>query len=413
MKPELSVEEINPRRSKIADREVILRVDRFAGEGMCIAYEEGDQQEQKKVIFARSVLPGERVRAKIYRETKDYAMADPIEWLEVSSLRQTPRCPYFAFCGGCDYQMIDYATQLEVKKQLVLETFARVGKFTDIQLTGIIESPNPFEYRNTETFKVNERKRLIGFFRKDTKFIVDVEKCLLAMPGINEALAKIRSQEEFPPHNFKLRTTVTGETVVHWIRSLYYEDRPVYDEVRAAGKTFRFKISKDSFFQVNSSVIPLWLEKIISFLAEDRHERIFDLYCGIGLITLFVGEFARETIGVEVQKASVEDAWHNLRINNIQSKIEFIQASVDDTLEKLGYADVMIIDPPRKGMDPHVIEVLRQMQPEKIIYSSCKPATMARDIRALSDLYTIQELWMVDMFPQTHHVEMLALLHRR
>lgn len=411
MKPVPFVEDINPRKTKIADREVILRVDRYAGEGMCIAYEEGNNEG--KIVFARYVLPGERIRAKIYRETKDYAMADPLEWLETSPQRQHPPCPYFAFCGGCDYQMLEYKTQLEVKKNLVLETFARVGKFQNLELTGIIESPEPFYYRNTETFKVNERKRLIGFFRKDTKFIVDIEKCMLAMPGINEALSKLRHQDPFPPHNFKVRTTVPWETVVHWVRSPYYEDKPVYEVVKAAGKEFKFKISKDSFFQVNTYVIPLWLEKIISFLAEDKHERIFDLYCGIGLITLFVGEFAKETIGVEVQKASVEDAWHNLHINGIQSKIEFIQASVDDTLEKLGYADVMIIDPPRKGMDPHVIEVLRQMQPEKIIYSSCKPATMARDIRSLSDMYHIDQLWMVDMFPQTHHIEMLALLRKK
>lgn len=411
MKPTLSAEDINPRKSKIANRETILRVDRYAGDGMCIAYEEA--QEQRKIVFARYVLPGERVRAKIYRETKDFCMADPIEWLETSPVRRVASCPYFGFCGGCDYQMLDYQKQIEMKKQLVLETFKRIGKFQDIYLTGVIESPEPFYYRNTETFKVNERKRLIGFFRRDTKFIVDVEKCMLAMPGINEALAKIRTQEPFPPHNFKVRTTTTGKTVVHWILTPFYEDRPVYDVVSAAGKEFTFKISKDSFFQVNRYVIPLWLEKIISFLDKDRHERIFDLYCGIGLITLFVGEFARETIGVEVQKASVDDARHNFTINGIQKRIEFIQASVDDTLEKLGYADVMIIDPPRKGMDPSVIEVLRHMQPQKIIYSSCKPSTMARDIRALADLYHIKELWMVDMFPQTHHVEMLALLHKQ
>jgi 23S rRNA (uracil1939-C5)-methyltransferase len=393
-----------PRKIKPVQREAVLKIVRYAGDGVSIAY------DNEKVVFVRYAMAGETVRVNIYKEAKDYAMAEPLEIIDVSPDRKTPPCQYFAMCGGCDYQMLDYEAQLAVKKQLVIETFRRIGKIELPDLTGVIRSPKPFGYRNTETFKVNPRAGKIGFFRKDTKSVIDVQACLLAMDGINAALADVKVQALFPEHNFKVRSTLDNDTVVHWVPTEKYEDRPVYEKVQAAGRSIRFKISKDSFFQVNDYVVPLWLEKIISFLDPDGHERIFDLYCGIGLITLFVSYFARETIGVEISKSSVKDAKHNVEINGIDTNVQFIEADVDGTLSRLGHADVMIIDPPRKGMDRPVLDVLLQMAPAKIIYSSCKPATMARDIQLLGEKYELSEIHLVDMFPQTHHVEMLALL---
>lgn len=391
-------------RLKTVKREAVLKIEKYAAEGACIAYEDG------KVVFVRYVIPGETARVNIFKETKDFCIADPVEIIIKSPERITAPCQYFSICGGCDYQMIDYETQLEIKKQTVFDTFWRIGNIDISELTGIIKSPNTYYYRNTETFKVGGKSKHIGFFRKDSKSIVDIDKCMLAMPKVNEALKDVRTQSIFPPHNFKVRTTNDGDTVVNWIFTDKYQDREVYEKVEAAGKTISFKISKDSFFQVNNGVIPLWLEKIISFIDTSGHERIFDLYCGIGLITLFVSFFAKETIGIEIAKSSVDDARHNVVYNNIKSKLRFVQAAVEEKLPGLGYADVMIIDPPRRGMDRACIDVLLKMGPEKIIYSSCKPSTMARDILLLSEKYKIKEIYLVDMFPETHHIEMLTLL---
>lgn len=395
------------RKIKMAEREAILDIVKPAGDGVSIAY------DNEKVVFVRYALPGERVRAKIYKEAKDYAMADPLEYLVTSPDRISPPCPYFGLCGGCDYQMVAYDTQIEYKSALVLETFRRIGHIELPGLTGIIKSPMPYNYRNTETFKVNPKARKIGFFRKDTKSTIDIKECLLAMPGINQALASVRYQNDFPPHNFKIRTTLDNDTVVHWIPCPDYQDRDVVEIVNAAGRSISFKISKDSFFQVNDTVIPLWIEKIVSFLDKDKSERILDLYCGIGLITLFVSYYARETVGVEISKSSIADANYNIKLNGIDTNVRFIEADVDATLSGLGYADVMIIDPPRRGIDRNVIDVLLGLSPKKIIYSSCKPATMARDIALLSEKYDIKEMVLVDMFPQTHHMEMLSLLTLR
>jgi 23S rRNA (uracil1939-C5)-methyltransferase len=398
------IDNFNPRKIKSVKREVTLRIEKYANDGVSIAY------ENDKVIFVRYAIPGELVRINIYKETKDYAMGEPVEIIEKSKDRIDAPCKYFGLCGGCDYQMLSYEKQIEIKKMLVSETFLKIGKIDISKMLEVIESPLKLNYRNTETFKVYEKLKKIGFFRKDTKSIVDIDKCMLAMEGINTAMNDVRNQENFPPHNFKVRTTLENDTVVNMIKTDKYEDREVYETIEAQGKKLKYKISKDSFFQTNDYVIPLWIEKIISFLDEEHKERIFDLYCGIGLITLFVSFFAKETIGVEIQKSSVADAKLNVEINKIDSNIKFVLAPVEETLAELGKADVMIIDPPRRGMDKEALDTLMKLAPKKIIYSSCKPATMARDISILSEKYELTNMVLVDMFPQTHHCEMLSLL---
>lgn len=403
----MEISDLNPRKIKGTKEEAILKIEKYAGEGVSIAY------HNDKTVFVRYAIPGETVKVNIYKETTGYAVAEPLEILEPSPDRIEPFCPFFAFCGGCDYQMLDYERQIEIKTQLAMEAFERIGKMENPHLTDIIRSPQPFYYRNTETFKVKPHAQKVGFFRKDTKFIVDIDECKIAMPNINGALQSMKRQEQFPKHNFKVRTTLDGDTTVNWVESVDYEDRDLVETVTAGGFSFQFKISKDSFFQVNDYVIPLWLEKIISFLDESHSERIYDLYCGIGLITLFVAQFAKHTVGIEIAKSSVIDANHNKRMNHLGKEVEFIQGDVGEVLRELGPTDVIIVDPPRKGMDTASINLLLEMEPQKIIYSSCKPATLARDIHLLSEKYELKECVLVDMFPQTHHVEMVNLLVRK
>ena len=403
----MDIENLEKRKLKSTNRQVIAKIERWAEEGVSIAHD-----EDNKIILVRYAIPGETVKINIYKEAKDYSMGEPIEIIEPSPLRITPECKYFALCGGCDYQMITYEEQLKIKQATVKETFRRIGNM-EIEFTDIIANPSVFNYRNTETFKVNPRRKQIGFFRKDTKSIVDIENCKIAMPKINEALEYLRNSEKEPPHNFKVRTTSSGETVVNMIETEKYEDAAVMETIKDCEKEITFKISKDSFFQVNNAVIPLWLEKIVSFLDKEKSERIFDLYCGIGLITLFVSYFAKETIGVELAKSSVIDGNFNIKHNNIETNVKIIEAAVEDKLPQLGYADVMIVDPPRKGLDENTKKTLLTMKPKKIIYSSCKASTMARDIKELSCEYEVSEFVLVDMFSHTHHTETLACLVRK
>ena len=399
------IDKIETKKIGAANRTAIVKVDKFVNDGFAIAYEEGDE----KVIFVRYAIPNEEIKVKIYRETSSYSIADTIEVLKPSEKRIKPKCEYFGLCGGCDYQMLDYNDQIEVKKELLIETFLKIAKIDISSILDILKSPKPFNYRNTETFKVNPRKHLIGFFRKDTKSVVDITHCDIAEQGINEALKSMRDFEEFPKHNFKVRTTNNKETSVHWVKSLY-EDKSLIEKIKACGCEFSFKISKDSFFQINNEVIPLWLEKITSFINIDKSERIYDLYSGIGLITLFIGHFANETIGIEISNGSVKDANYNLKINNITDNIKFIEGDVAKKLNELEKADIVIIDPPRKGLDENSIDMLLNYAPKKIIYSSCKTTTLARDIELFSNKYKLEKIVLVDMFPQTHHIECVALL---
>ncbi len=402
------IDKIETKKIAEANRSAIVKVDKFVNDGFAIAYEEGNE----KVIFVRYAIPGEEIKVNIYRETSSYAIADTIEVIKPSEKRVAPKCEYFALCGGCDYQMLNYDDQVDMKRELLIETFSKIAKIDISSILDILKSPKPFNYRNTETFKVNPRKKLIGFFRKDTKSVIDITHCDIAEAGINEALKAMRDFEEFPKHNFKVRTTNNNETSIHWVKSPY-EDKSLTEKVKACGYDFSFKISKDSFFQVNNSVIPLWLEKIVAMINSDKSERIYDLYCGIGLITLFVGHFANETIGIEISNASVKDANYNMKINNITNNIKFIEGDVAKKLNELEKADIVIIDPPRKGLDKSSIDMLLDYAPKKIIYSSCKTTTLARDIELFSSKYKLNRIILVDMFPQTHHMECVALMEQK
>lgn len=403
----MNIEELEKRKIKSTQREIVAKIERWAEEGVSIAHDENN-----KIVLVRYAIPGETVRINIYKEAKDYCLGEPTEILSPSPLRTSPACPYFSICGGCDYQMLSYEEQLKIKQKAVKETFSRISGLS-IEFTDIVKSPNIFHYRNTVTFKVNPKKQLVGFFRKDTKSIVDICHCKISMQEINKALSSLRTPGKIPPHNFKVRATDAADIVVNMVKTDQYEDRDVIETVKACGKELQFKISRDSFFQVNNSVIPFWLEKIVSFLDNTKSERIFDLYCGIGLITLFVSFFARETIGIEISKSSVLDGNYNIRHNQLNTNIKIVEAAVEDKLDSLGYADVMIVDPPRKGLDENTRKILLKMKPKKIIYSSCKASTMARDIKELSDSYRISDFILVDMFPHTHHVETVALLHHK
>ncbi len=398
---------LEKRRLKRAKREETVRIEEWASDGLCVAHDTGG-----KLILVRFVIPGELVRVNIYKESEQYGIAEPLEIIESSDKRIVPKCPYFSLCGGCDFQMYSYEDQIELKQEFVKKTFQRLAGM-DIIFTGILASPHPFHYRNTMTFKVDPRNKKIGFFRRDTKFIVDIERCLISMEGINKALATARNQAEFPSYNFKVRTTLDGDTVAHWIPIEGFDDREVYEEVTAAGTCIKYKISKDSFFQVNDFLIPTWLETILSFLDQEREERVLDLYCGIGLITLFSAKKGNDTIGVEVARSSIRDARYNAEINELDDNLEFVRGAVEDKLPDLGSPNVIIVDPPRKGLDTTTLGMMLTISPTKIIYSSCKPATMARDIKVLSQDYELEQVFLVDMFPQTHHIELLALLHRK
>ncbi len=395
--------------SKYKNQIVELRIEKLVTGGIGISR----LSDTGEVVMVRYVLPGELVKAEIVWVENDYMLARAVEILEPSKERVEPRCKYFTLCGGCDFQHIPYEHQIKLKRGFVIDSLKRIGKFDfdfDSVVKETIPSPKVWNYRNTATFKVDPRRKKVGFFKRDTKFIVDIDECLIVDELINEALLSVKTQQKFPPHNFKVRATNTGDMVVHWVYSEHYEDRPAEEVITALGRTVRFRISSESFFQVNNSVIPLWLGEIVRLMSPSGDEIVYDLYSGIGLISFFVAGFVRKVVGVEISKRAVQNANETKELNGIDN-VEFVWGDVKDKLSELDRADVLIIDPPRSGVEKQVLDKMLEHRSDTIIYSSCDHSTLARDLRVLVDGgYSVKEIVPVDMFPQTHHIEVVSVL---
>ncbi len=390
--------------------EVVVKIVEVGKEALCKGI-----TEEGLEVFTRYAIVGEKVKVKIFKTDPLYG--DVIEVIEPSPFRITPECKYFGECGGCDLQMLPYEKQLEFKKSLLVKEFSTIPDFDISVIEDVIPSPRQFYYRNSVMFRVNPKKKKIGFLKRDTNIVIDIDECKIASEGINYALRKVKNQENFPQHVFKVRTTLDGDVVVNLIETDEFQDRPVIETITLDGTTYRFRISRESFFQVNSFAIPIWLKQIRRLIENSEYDRslCLDLYCGSGIISFFVRDLFEKVIGIEVSKTSVEDGIYNISTNNIDN-VEIILGDVGNTLPQVKIPDIIIIDPSRVGIEEKVINIINQNltkegKPKKIIYSSCNYETQVRDIKLFHKAgFKVSKVIPIDMFPQTHHIEVIALL---
>lgn len=390
--------------------EVIIRVLEIGKEAICRGILDDGTE-----VFTRYAIPGERVKVKIFRLNPLYG--DLVEVLEPSPLRINPECRFFGECGGCDLQMLSYNEQLKFKKTLLTNEFSTIPNFDLSVLQDVVPSPRQFYYRNSVMFRVNPKNKRIGFLKRDTNIVIDIDECKISSEGINYALNRVREQQNFPQHVFKVRSTLDGDVVVNLIDTEEFQDRPVIETITLEDKTYKFRISRESFFQVNSFAIPIWLKHIRNLIIESEYDNslCLDLYCGSGIISLFVSDLFRKVVGVEVSKTSVEDGLYNIQINNINN-VYIILGDVTKLLPDLEIPDVIIVDPSRVGIERSVIEIINKIRikkgkPKKIIYSSCNYQTQVRDIKLFSEAgFRVKKVIPIDMFPQTHHIEVIVLL---
>jgi len=422
-------------------------------------------------VFVPGAVPGDTVKTRIIRVKKSYAFGKLIEILKPSETRINPRCSVFERCGGCQLQHIDYDQQLVLKKKLVEDNLERIGKLKGIKIHDCIGMEYPWRYRNKAQFRVSEigGKPVTGFYELMSYDIVDTPFCLIqhqASDAVTEIMRKYIERFDIPVYNQRtgkglIRHVVTrigfstGEVMV--IVVINGEDMPhlkelveditagvpnvetivlnvnrkktnmvLGDKVKVIyGKGYiedflgelKFRISPLSFFQVNPVQTEVLYEKAVEYAGLSGKETVFDLYCGIGTISLFMAKRADRVYGVEVVKAAVEDARINADLNNINN-VEFLNGRAQDVINDLYnkniLADVVVLDPPRKGCHKALLEVLVEKRPERIVYVSCNPSTLARDLKKLSEGgYEIKEIQPVDMFPHTAHVECVAALTRR
>ncbi len=380
------------------------------------------------LVFVDKVLPTEKVKIEITRKKKNFAEAKVKELINSSKNRVKADCPYYNFCGGCQIMHQDYESQLLFKKHKVQELFLKFAKIEDIKINSIF-SGNVFNYRNKVVFHGSGNK--LGFYQEKSNKLVRIDECLLADDRINELYKKLKMyliNSSDVISKVMIRKTEFGESMLvidgkvnkkrfldyfkeDNIDSIYLNSKLIlgneYITENVFGKSFR--LLPQAFFQVNYQMMEKLYKKVIDFYKRNNYENILDLYCGTGTIGILLSSYVKRVIGVEVIEDAVISANMNKDINDI-SNIEFILGKVEDRIEEFKNIDSVVIDPPRSGLDKITIKTLLNLMPKSIVYISCDPVTLARDLKDLLTKYDLVETNIVDMFPNTNHVESVVLL---
>lgn len=387
------------------------------------------------VVFVPKSLVGEKVRVRITEIKKNFARGKVVEILETSNKRCESKCPYYDECGGCNLRHQSSKENLKFKKEKVETALKKIGKI-DVKVDEVLPSFKEDNYRNKVSFKVEDNR--IGFYGEGTYQLIDVDYCLLAQNEINDTLTIIRSYLKENKNQIKSITIKYGNamnellvdiyslndkdieiidyltTNVKNLKTIIYNDKIVYGNgyIKEISNGLMFNVSAKSFFQVNATQAEKLYETAISLAKLNKDDVVLDLYCGTGTITSIVAGYVKKVIGIEIVEEAVVDAKENLKINNINN-VFFICGDAAKEITKIKEKiDVIFVDPPRKGVDRKAIAVMKKLLPKKIVYISCNPVTMARDLSYLNDLYEVKKVMPVDMFPNTAHVECVSLLEK-
>lgn len=426
-------------------------------------------------IFIEGALKGEKVKVKIVKVNKNFAYGKLLEVIEKSEGRVEPKCKYFKKCGGCKLQHMNYETQLDFKWERVKDCIKKIGGLSeDLVEYPIGMEENPYKYRNKVQLPIgmDKSKPVLGFYAPRSHDIIDIEECLIQEEDANK-ISKITREwiEEFNimpafvdgkfnkkgllRHVMIRKGFKTGEVMVvivatrkdlkhidELIKKLEFhveglksvvlcvnaKDTNVIltpecytlwgeDYIQDYIGDFKFNISPLSFFQVNPMQTEVLYNKALEYAKLTGKETVFDAYCGTGSITLFLSQKAKKVYGVEIVEPAIINARENAKMNNV-SNTEFFVGKSEEVIPKLikegVKADVIVVDPPRKGCDIKLLKAIGETKPERVVYVSCDPSTLARDLKILDELgYKTEKVQPVDMFPQTAHIENIAKLVRK
>lgn len=393
-----------------------MKIEKLDNKGRGIAFVDN------KITFINNALPGEDVEIKITNEKKKFQEATISSYNKISNDRINPLCSCYELCGGCNLMHLNYSKQLEYKKKKVMELLKKYGNI-DFEIKNII-SPINLYYRNKATFQVKEK---IGYFKEKSYELIPIEKCFIVDDKINEILSKIKKFNLEHVYQIVIRKSKnTNDTMVIFklnkdinlninldvtsIITYYnntYKTIKGNDYITEKLGDLTFIISPDSFFQVNTIGAYNLYNEVLKYSNLQGNEKVLDLFCGTGTIGLFLSRYCSKVTGIEINKYAINDAIINKKINNIRN-IEFI---CDDAANvNLKDIDLVIVDPPRSGLDEKMINYLLNLDTKKIIYVSCDPVTLSRDLKTLKNKYDIKDIELVDMFPHTYHVECVCVL---
>lgn len=375
-----------------------------------------------KIVFISNALEDEVVDATTTFSNKKFDEAKVNEIIEVSKMRIKPICPYFDICGGCNLLHMNYDDQLKFKYNKVKDIIFKYLK-ENIKVNDVIYS-NQFNYRNKASFEVKEK--LCYKMRKSTN-LVDINYCYLLDNNINDIVHVLNNLNLKNINNITIRTGEEDIMVIirgnpaHEIidalkekaRSIYVNDNLVYGKSNIVSKigNYEFFVSDKSFFQVNKYNVKNLYDKVLEYAELTGNENILDLYCGTGTIGIYLSKYAKSVIGIEVNEQAIFDANVNKNKNNIEN-ISFICDTTSNINNIVNNDfDVIIVDPPRSGLDKNTINFLINSKAKRIVYVSCDIMTLVRDLNILKQDYDIREITPVDMFPNTYHVECVCVLN--
>ena len=365
------------------------------------------------VVQVPYVLPGERIKARIYRNHKNYSSADCISIVKASSNRVEPSCDLFGECGGCQYQHMEYAAQLEWKQKQVEDSFARIGGI-EFTVNQPIPSPQKYGYRSKLTPHFEKphpaHSFKVGFLKQGTRrVLVDVDQCPIATPAINEAMLPAKQRLQDRLHGLKKGGTLLFRDTNQSIST----DPNEFVQERVGNLTFQFRAGE--FFQNNPFILTDLVNYVIQQSQPQESSFLIDAYCGSGLFGISAASYFKKVIGIEISREGFLGAQANAELNRI-TNTEFIlgdASSIFDTIDSTFRPCTLLVDPPRKGCDQNFLSQALAFSPNYIVYISCDPATQARDAKILMDGgYSILDIQPFDLFPQTRHIESVITLRK-
>ena len=382
------------------------------------------------ICFVSNALIDEEVEIDITNKKSKYMEAKTKKIIRESDDRVKPLCPYYLSCGGCNIMHMNYASQLIFKKNKVENIMRRFAGLNNI-VKDIIPSKELY-YRNKVTLKVKNKS--LGYFKDKSNELVSIDSCYLCNESINKVINELNNIELENIDEVIIKSNYLNESLVCFmgnnidsnylknnllnIDNLVVIDNQVKNIIKGNDyiidmiDSLKFKVSVESFFQVNSYQVTNLYNKVLEYASLTGNETVLDLYCGTGTIGMFLSNKAKYVYGVEINENAVKDANYNKELNNIKN-IEFICEDANKIKDKFNNIDLVVVDPPRSGLGDGSIKYLLDISPKKIIYVSCDPVTLARDLCLLKETYNIKELTPVDMFPNTYHCESVCLLERK
>lgn len=390
---------------------------------------------EDKIVFIENALPGETVRIKITKQNKKIMEASVLDYIIKSDCRVDSLCPYYNECGGCDLLHLSYEQQIQYKENKIKEIMNKYAGIDNDKINQIVPCDQQYNYRNKVTLKVNQK---IGYYKKKSYDIVEIEKCLLANNKINNAILEIKKNhvpecikelvirsvnEDEISLTIYLQKEENINNLIKKLENYFSSIKVILNDsiLKQTGESniigrldnFSFQMSQTAFFQVNTAQTEKLYNKVREYIKKNTSPTVLDLYCGTGTIGIYISDYAKKVTGIEINSDAIVDAKVNAEKNGVKN-IDFFAGDTKELLKHGDYkADVIIVDPPRSGLDEEVITDMIKINPKEIIYVSCDSITLARDLKLFNEIYEVIEITPFDMFPNTYHVECVVKLYRK